>query len=112
MAQWAGLIVLFVSLGYYSRPAPHFRLRGNQDGTLDIWQHGQWQQAHIASSSVIWSNCLLVRLGFLDQPRYRNLVVMSDSMSAPDFRRLLVWLRWRAKSDTEAPLLANNTPDQ
>ncbi len=111
MAQAAGLIALSLSMAYYSRPSPPVRLRGNQDGTLDVWLQDHWEAAQVGGDSVIWPNYLIVRLGFPNQ-RWRNLLIASDSMPAPDFRRLLIWLRWRLKPVGDAQSGAHDAPDQ
>jgi len=111
MAQAAGLIALSLSMAYHSRPSPPVRLRGNQDGTLDVWRQDHWEVAQVAGDSVIWPKYLIVRIGFRNQ-RPRNLLIASDSMPAQDFRRLLIWLRWRLKPVGDTRSGANDAPDQ
>jgi toxin CptA len=94
--QLTGLALLLFSLVYYWRPAPDVRLRGKPDGTLEIWRQEQWHVARLAATSVILPGCTVLRLGIGTGPWRRNLVVLPDSLPPDDFRRLRVWLRWRA----------------
>jgi len=103
LSQWTGAVMLTVSLLLHLRPSTYFRLRGDDEGKLMIWQEGKWQTTRISNSSVVWSFCIVLRLAIANQRGYSSLVVLPDSMPATDFRRLRVWLRWRLKIETSTP---------
>jgi len=97
LAKWSGLILTTISLLFHLRPRPRLRLRGNEEGAMEVWLEEKWQTANISSNSVVWPIGIVLRVAIANQRRYRNLLVLPDSMPASDFRRLRVWLRWRGK---------------
>lgn len=95
LLQWASIALLCVSLAYYLRPAKNVRIRGDQEGKLEIWQGEKWDAARLAESSVILPSCTVLRVGLKNRHRQQSLIVLPDSLPAEDYRRLRVWLRWR-----------------
>jgi toxin CptA len=110
--QWSGAVMLTTSLLLHLRPHSGFRLRGDEEGKLMLWGQGKWQPTRISNSSVVLPFCVVLRLTFANQRRYRNLVVLPDSLPATDFRRLRVWLRWRLKHETSVPADAGEQHSQ
>lgn len=118
--QWSGIAALVASLFLYTRPKPLLRLRCQADGSLQIGtnantnagtntgthaqQTDEWQTVEVKGSSCIMPGCVLLRFTQAQKRHCRNLLILSDSMSETDFRHLRIWLRWRARSDTEASL--------
>jgi toxin CptA len=80
------------------RPPMPLELRLQPDGRLE-WRDAatSWQAASVLGSSVVnpWLSVLAWRPE--GQRRVRYLVVYPDSLHPDDFRRLRVWLRWRAE---------------
>jgi toxin CptA len=103
VSQWSGAFLLTISLLLHFRPRPCFRLRADAEGKMMVWREGKWQPTRIANSSVVLPCCVVLRLAFANQRRYRNLVALPDSLPATDFRRLRVWLRWRLKHEASIP---------
>lgn len=105
--QWASMAGLVVSLYFYARPVPLTRMRCQQDGSLQVGMDAQqgdvWQTVEINSSSCITPVCVLLRFTQTQERRCRNVLILSDSMPASDFRRLRIWLRWRARSGAAVP---------
>ena len=76
------------------RPTAPVVLRGLDDGRLELRQDGTWQAVELLPGSVAWPNCCVLRLRGDDFRRV--LTVLPDSLDGETFRRLRVWLRWRA----------------
>lgn len=108
-AQWSVLCMAMISLGIHLRVPPRLRLRCDQTGVMEVWREEKWETASIASNSVVWPIAIVLRLAYAktstnaNQRHYRNVIVLPDSMPATDFRRLRVWLRWRAKPAHSTP---------
>ncbi len=105
--QAASLVVLGVSLRTYLGKPSTVRLRVEQSGKFQIWQEGKWQLVQISGSSVIRPGFMVLRMAIAHQQRLKNLIILSDSMPASDFRRLRVWVRWRS-GKTESVLEAKS----
>jgi hypothetical protein len=62
-------------------------------------RNGAWHEGRLAGGHFV--SAALVVLGLI-QPgtRRKSLVLMADSASPEDFRRLRVWLRWRGEPDS------------
>ncbi len=103
ISQWSGVVLLTISLILHFRPRSRFRLRGDEEGKLQVWQEGKWQPTRIANSSVVWPFCVVLRLTIANQKKFRRLVILPDSLPEPEFRRLRVWLRWRLKYEATTP---------
>lgn len=103
LAQWSVLFLTMISLGMHLRARPRLRLRCDQAGAVAVWREEKWHAASIAGNSVVWPIAIVLRLACAktstsaDQAQYSSVIVLPDSMPATDFRRLRVWLRWRAK---------------
>lgn len=109
LAQWSVLFLTLISLGMHLRARPRLRLRCDQAGAVAVWREEKWQAASIAGNSVVWPIAVVLRLAYAktgtnaDQARYNSVIVLPDSMPETDFRRLRVWLRWRAKPVNSMP---------
>lgn len=88
-----------VSLGF----SVHRIVRGwnglelKPDGTVAVqdWQ-GRWAEARILGSSFVSPRLTILNLALAGTRLPRSLVVAPDALPAEEFRRLRVWLRWRA----------------
>ncbi len=107
--QWAGQIFLVLSLAYHLRQDRSIRLRGDANGKFEVWWNGEWRVARLTASSVIWPGYTVLRYAFGSELRIRQLVVLPDCLSAVEFRRLRVWLRWRGNKHE---LMKQINPDQ
>jgi hypothetical protein len=92
-----GALVGFVTLSLC------FSLRPTRVCGLRLGERGDLRVSYAAGDSAVVSVCpdttvfhCLVVLRFRDErSRVHRLVLLSDSMSAIDFRQLRLWLRWR-----------------
>lgn len=98
LPAWArilGTAAVVLSCWRGRRAQAAITLRCEADGRLEIGQDQDWQSVEILPGSVVWPWCCTLRLrgtGFR-----RSLTVLSDSLDAETFRRLRVWLRWKAQ---------------
>lgn len=94
-AQLAGFIVITVSAAATLRRRLPVRLRCLADGGLLMAEPlADWQPAELLAGSLVLPLCTVLRVRI--DGRTRSVVVLADSLGAEDFRRLRVWLRWRA----------------
>ena len=96
--RWAGMASLAVSLvWHWRRQPPVTRLRGHADGRLEIAEAtGDWHPARVHGDSLALPWLTRLRLVLPDRRRHARGLILADSLPAGDFRRLRVWLRWRA----------------
>jgi toxin CptA len=58
--------------------------------------NGECAELEIASDSAVFRRLIVLRLRVGDDKRVSALPVLADQMPAEQFRRLRLWLRWRA----------------
>ena len=58
---------------------------------------GEWHDAALLGSSFVSSYLTVLNLKPANGRLVKHLVVLPDAVSAEDFRRLRVWLKWRSK---------------
>lgn len=100
----AGTAVLGLSLRFYLRrmallrsPQSIVAIEIGEDGkfafqTLD----GRWHAARLRQSSFVSPWLTVLNLSPENARWMRNVVILPDSVQADEFRRLRVWLRWKA----------------
>jgi len=99
-AQVLAVLLIGISAGRYARrPALAVRLRCHADGRLECAAANDtaaWEALHLLPSSRvgIWLSVLHYRTG---DGRRHALAIAADSLPADAFRRLRVWLGWRAE---------------
>ena len=82
--------------------APRLRARWSgvelrPDGTAAVVdRQGRWSEARILGSSFVSPALTILNLTVAGARLPRSLVVAPDALPAAEFRRLRVWLRWRA----------------
>ena len=95
--RWAGLPALAASAAYYLRRRGTTVMRLEPDGSLLVRSdRDEWQAAIVLPQTSVspWLSVLRYRL---EGERWsRSLALLPDSLQTDDFRRLRVWLRWRA----------------
>lgn len=78
------------------------RLRARADGGLDLWRDDGWQAIELLPDTRVLSWCALLRYrepgGRASEPR----LILPDSLDRDTFRRLRVWLRYRATTPGHA----------
>jgi len=99
LAVWVQAVLLIAvaaSLGLHLRPRPSLEIRCEADGRLLLQKDGDWQVASLQPATMVtpWLSALQFRLG--ESRRTRTLAILPDSLPADDFRRLRVWLKWKA----------------
>lgn len=102
LAVMASAVYTFVLTFHAWRTRIPRELRLFPDGSLEIRHPAQaWQTAQVLTRSMVnpWLTVLAYRLE--GERHGRSITLLPDSLSRDDFRRLRVWLRWRA--DTTGP---------
>lgn len=84
-----------ISLAYSLRKSSSVTLRCRDDGGMDIQSGENWQAVSVRPDSLVWPWLVVLRY------RHENGAIVSlplpqDSLDSTDFRRLKVWLKWRA----------------
>lgn len=65
------------------------------DGSLEwIVEDGNFVPAEILGNSTCFSHMVILRVKLTGEKRCRSLVLLADSLSDQEFRRLQIWLRW------------------
>jgi len=100
---FAALVVIALTL-QASRTSLPLALKLHPDGLLE-WRDAAspWQPASLLARSAVSPWLCLLACRAEGGGRARNLAILPDSLDADDFRRLRVWLRWRAKVDGAEP---------
>ena len=89
--------LLLVSLWRARRLPPMCCFVLQPDGRLDCGEAGGAERpARVLPGSTVFVWLVVLRYRVEGEARNRVRVVLSDSLPAADFRRLRVWLRWRA----------------
>ncbi|NWG87157.1 MAG: hypothetical protein HXY26_06535 [Hydrogenophilaceae bacterium] len=93
--QLAGSGLVAASALWTLRQRPPVRLRCLADGDLFMADEmAGWRPVELQAGSLVSPMCTVLRLRI--DGRSRSVVVLADSLAAEDFRRLRVWLRWKA----------------
>jgi toxin CptA len=91
-----GLIAALGVSYYLGRPemAP-LGMRLERNGQLAVKRGEGWQSVELLPSTMVtpWLSVLHWREG----GRFRAFAILGDSLPAGDFRRLRIWLKWKAK---------------
>lgn len=99
LAGWlAALLTMAIvaSLAWSLRPAVPVILQCRPDGALSLLAGEDWQAVELLPDSVVLAWLVLLRYRKAAGARPTTVVVMPDCLDADAFRRLRVWLRWRA----------------
>lgn len=103
-ALWkvAALALLFASLCFELRAALRLganavtMMRISADNIFSVKSRaGEWRECEVLGSTYVTAFLTVVNLRPAGKRRVRSIVILADSMTADDFRRLRVWLRWR-----------------
>ncbi|TCS69449.1 toxin CptA [Sulfuritortus calidifontis] len=93
--QLAGLGLVALSAILALRRRPPVRLRCLADGNLLMAEGANdWQLCEIRAGSLVSPMCTVLHLRI--DGRARVVIVLADSLDGEGYRRLRVWLRWRA----------------
>jgi toxin CptA len=103
-----GMIGLLVSLLHSLKTRPAIRMRCQSDGSL-LLDHGDrtegaWRQLQLSRHSSLSPFYVVLRFSGSRERHIRSVLIPFDSVPPDDFRRLCIWLRWRARSDCSARL--------
>lgn len=77
---------------WQSRP---IEFRTEQDGTLLMKAGDEWQPVSLLPSTMVTPWLTVLHLRDDDKDR-THIVILPDSLGQDDYRRLRVWLRWKA----------------
>ncbi len=93
-AKAMGAVLVAISLWRRQRVQAVVALRCQADGRLELGQDQNWQAVELLPGSVVWPWLCVLRLQA--DRRQQTVTVLPDSLEVEKFRRLRVWLRWRA----------------
>lgn len=95
-AQGCGLALLgLVAFRWRARGA--LRLQCQADGNLSLMLEGvAWQPVALLSGSVVNPWLSVIRYRDETSNKTGSLLILPDSLDEDDFRRLRVWLKWKA----------------
>jgi toxin CptA len=91
-------VAIGISLGMVlkTRARQGLKLRCQPDGNLDVWTANDWQEASLLPDTLVLPWCGILRYQRSVRRRPETCVILPDSLNGDDFRRLRVWLRFRA----------------
>lgn len=89
-----GLSMLALSAGLTLRRRRAMELQCLADGHLQLYDGQSWHLAELATGSLVWPWLCLLKLR--QGGRSITIAVLGDSLEPTAFRRLRVWLRWKA----------------
>ena len=111
IAYRVGVLLLLMVHGVFveTRPRQPCLFRFQAKGRAAIWHDGDWLNAVAVRPSLIhpWLSVFSVT-----QPsgQIQRWVVLPDSCSSDDFRRLRVWLKWESQGAAVLPAFQNTIP--
>jgi toxin CptA len=93
------LASLVLSLNYHAWRSAQAALTGLElrpDGSAAVEdRQGRWSEVRIRGSSFVSPALVILNLTVAGARLRRSLVVAPDALTADEFRRMRVWLRWR-----------------
>lgn len=92
----AGMLVLCLSAWRRTRPRPPVELRCDREGKLARATAQGWREQRLGQPLVVLPGLCLITLRPAAGGPAHGLLIPADSLDAQAFRRLRVWLRWRA----------------
>jgi toxin CptA len=113
---WLSLVLSLAALGSLrhalryqalrSAPGALIGLELRPDGSAAVQdQRGCWREARLLRSSFVSPWLTILNLTLAGARLRRSVLVAPDSLQAGEFRRVRVWLRWRAaRGDVAASL--------
>lgn len=108
---WTAMICLLLLLSLWHEVRKALRrgatsvvaLRVANDDKLTFQQRdGEWRDAEVLGSSYVTAFLSVLNLQAAGERRQRHVVLLPDVLPADDYRRLRVWLRWRATRTQES----------
>lgn len=98
----AGLAALLASALWHLRPSPETTLLADADGRWRLGtQAGQAAPIELLPATHVGTLLTVIHYRFEHASRRHALVVLPDSLSADDHRRLRTWLRWRRQTEPD-----------
>ncbi|SBT04342.1 conserved hypothetical protein [Candidatus Accumulibacter aalborgensis] len=97
------LALLALSAWHALRRSPVVALRLTEGGELAFLSAaGDRVLVSVKPETVVFSQLIVLRARDDDQGRLMTLVLLTDSMSAEQFRQLRLWLRWRPDASEQS----------
>jgi toxin CptA len=108
MAKAVLTLLIAVSLIYFMArdAALHARqsivaLELRESGALACQMRGgEWVECELLGSSYVSPSMTVVNLRPGGRSRHRRVILVPDNVDARDFRRLRMWLRWKATGES------------
>ena len=101
---WAyqGALLAMVAFSFYraTQANNHAQWRCDPDGQLLISNKGSWEMVDVLPDSTVLAWLVVLRYRLPGKRFADTCLILADSMPDDDFRRLRVWLRWRAMTLT------------
>lgn len=99
------ILSLAMSMRFYLKTWPRrkVKLRCRADGGLDLRAAEDWGEARLLPDTLVLPWCGILRYQRSVRRRPETCVILPDSLDADDFRRLRVWLRFRAAALVAKP---------
>lgn len=99
--QMALIGVVLASLVTH-RPNQAVRLQCGDDGALALHDGAEWHVVTLRADTFVSPHLTVLRHVEEGARRPRSTLILGDSLPADDYRRLRVWLKWRAKPASRA----------
>jgi len=100
--SWPYRVPIFIavatSMGVYlaTRPRHKVKLRCRADGCLDLGTAEEWVEIKLLPDTLVLPWCGILRYQRPERRRPETCVSLLDSLNGDDFRRIRVWLKYRA----------------
>lgn len=95
-AQWGGLALLGI-VAFRRRAQGALRLQCQADGGLSLMPEGVvWRPVALLPGSVVNPWLTVIRYRDETSNKTGSLLILPDSLDEDDFRRLRIWLKWKA----------------
>jgi toxin CptA len=107
MYRLALMVAVVVSLIRTRRPPNLPTLRCRADGRLETGREETWSPVEVRPDTVVLAWFVALRYRQPGRKRDEILAIFPDMLAADDFRRLRIWLKWRA---SEAKPATGNEP--
>jgi toxin CptA len=94
------ILSLAMSMGFYLKtwPSRKVKLRCRADGGLGLRGAEDWDEARLLPDTLVLPWCGILRYQRSGRRRPETCIILPDSLNGDDFRRLRVWLKFRASA--------------
>jgi hypothetical protein len=110
LAYRIGVVLCLLShvLWVETRPRDSCRFQFQEKGRASIWRNGDWLNVMTTQTQLIHPWLTVFSVTLLDGET-QHWVVMPDSCSSDEFRRLRIWLKWEGSGGEQGLSSFQNT---